>query len=97
MHPGGGLAQRLHIAPGPGVPGRVVNGGALGLGQALAHVECHACIVLAAGAVAALPDAPESIPHRDALAVFAAGQVPGFHSGNGGPQGGTGRFAPVDV
>ena len=44
--------------------------------------------------MAALPDAPESIPHRDALAVFAAGQVPGFHSGNGGPQGGTGRFAP---
>ena len=40
---------------------------------------------LAAGAVATLPDAAESVPYRDASAVFAAGQVPRFHGGNGGP------------
>ena len=94
MHPCGGLAQRFHIAPCAASAGGVVNGGALALFKALPHIERYPRIVLAAGAVTALPDAAESIPHRDAPAVFAAGQVPRLHGGNGGPQGRTGRFAP---
>jgi len=85
VHPCGGLAQRLHIAPCAGSAGSVVNGGALALVKALPHIERHPGVVLAAGAVATLPDAAESVPYRDASAVFAAGQVPRFHGGNGGP------------
>ena len=94
MHPCGGLAQRLHIAPCAGSAGSVVNGGALALVKALPHIERYPRVVLAAGAVATLPDAAESVPYRDAPAVFAAGQVPRLHGGNCGPQGRAGRFAP---
>ena len=94
MHPCGGLAQRFHIAPCAGSTGGVINGGALALVKALPHIERYPRVVLAAGAVATLPDAAEGVPHWDAPAVFAAGQVPRLHGGNGGPQGRTGRFAP---
>src|SRR5699024_5229167 len=68
--------------------------GAVRLGGGLPHGKGDACVVLAAGAVAALPDAAEGIPHMDAPAVPAAGQVPGLHGGGGGPEGGAARLAP---
>src|SRR5699024_12629656 len=40
------------------------------------HVEGDPRVVLAAGAVAPLPDAAEGVPHMDAPAIPAAGQVP---------------------
>ena len=55
VHPCGGLAQGLHIAPGSGGPGGLIDGCALALGQALAHIKGHAGVMLAAGAVTALP------------------------------------------
>ena len=41
---------------------RQVNGGALALVKALPYVKRYPCIVLAAGAVTALPDAAEGVP-----------------------------------
>ena len=41
--------------------------------------------------MAPLPDTAEGVPHRDAFAVLAAGQVPRFHRCNGGPE--RGAFA----
>ena len=86
VHPCGGLAQRLDVAPRPGGAGGSVDGSALGLAETLPHIEGYACVVLAAGAVAALPDAAEGVPHRDASAVLAAGQVPCLHGRNGRPK-----------
>lgn len=94
VDPCGGLAQRLDIAPRPGGAGGVVDGGALGPAEALPHIEGHAGIVLAAGAVASLPDAAEGVSHRDAPAVFAAGEVPRFHCRDGRPEHRAVRFAP---
>ena len=53
---------------------------------ALAHIKGNARIVLAGRAVAALPDALESISYRDARPIPAAGQVPRFHCARCGPQ-----------
>jgi len=94
VDPGGRLAQRLHVAPRPGRAGGPVDGRALGLAEALAHIKGHPRIVLAAGAVATLPDAAERIPHRDAAAVCAAGQVPGLHRRDGSPEHRAVRSAP---
>ena len=52
--------------------------------RTLADIKRNAGIVLAGGAVAAFPDAPEGVADRDAGAVTAAGQVPGFHGGGCG-------------
>lgn len=81
VHPAGRHADGLYIAPGLGSHSGVADAHALGAGHILPHVKRDARVVLAGGAVPALPDALKGIADINALAVAAAREIPGFHGG----------------